>query len=124
MRLNSAAMEHQRLTIGIEPLPTEVGLGALAAILSTAEPHVALAYGAATLLVAPAGQWLDRELPWLQMGAGALCSAACSVAACVVVGLSFGAVGKILLLAFFSAIIAPFVFLAADFALADDYDPD
>ena len=45
MRLDHAAVERARSTAGLEPLPTDVGLKALTAILGAGESHVAVAYG-------------------------------------------------------------------------------
>jgi rod shape-determining protein MreD len=75
-----------------------------------------LAYGiSATLMTAMRGA-LDRDLPWVQMGGGALTSAAVSIAACCVAGFSTAAVGKIAVLALLSGIVAPFLFFGADYA--------
>ncbi len=74
----------------------------------------ALAYGIATALLTEMREALDRELPRVQMGAGALAAAASSITACAVVGFSIGAFVKILVLAFLSAVIAPFLFFAMD----------
>jgi len=74
----------------------------------------ALAYGIAAIILASVRTVLDRDLPWVQMGAGALTSAGVSFAACCVVGLSFVAFIKLLLLAIISAVVAPLLFLGLD----------
>lgn len=75
-----------------------------------------LAYGGAALLLSGLREALDRELPWVQISAGAWTAAASATVACVVVGFSQGAMLKIVLLAALSAVIAPMVFFAADYA--------
>ncbi len=72
----------------------------------------ALIYGVFALVIIGVREALDRDLPWVQMGAGAIAAGAASLAACIVVGFSFGAVVKILLVAAVSAVVAPLVFLA------------
>lgn len=68
-----------------------------------------LGYGAAFILVDSLHSLLDRELPPLQMMAGAIYSAGATIAAGF-----FG--GKMLVLALVSALLTPFVFFALDFA--------
>jgi rod shape-determining protein MreD len=75
----------------------------------------ALLYGIGAVVLADTRETFDRELPWLQMGAGALLAAMTSVGACVVLGFSVGALFKILLVAAVSGIITPILFLAIDF---------
>jgi rod shape-determining protein MreD len=75
----------------------------------------ALAYGIAATVLTAMRDALDRDLPWVQMGAGALLAASGSLGACVVVGLSIGAVAKILGLACLSALVTPFLFFAMDY---------
>lgn len=58
---------------------------------------------------------LDRDLPWVQMAAGAFASAACSVAACAVVGFTLGAFAKLIMLALLSSLLTPILFLVADY---------
>ena len=74
----------------------------------------ALVYGIAAVILTSARAALDRDLPWVQMAAGALTSAALSFAACCVVGFSFGAFIKLLLLAATSAVVTPPLFLTLD----------
>jgi rod shape-determining protein MreD len=76
----------------------------------------ALAYTAAALVMTSMREALDRELPWVQMSAGAVTATVSSVAACFVVGISFGAIFKILLIAALSGVITPVLFFVLDFA--------
>ncbi len=76
----------------------------------------AVAYGTAALLMTSLHNALDRDLPWVQLGAGALTSAAAAVIAFVVVGVSFGAVFKMVVVASISGIIAVMLFFALDYA--------
>ena len=57
---------------------------------------------------------IDRELPPVHMAGGALTATAASVAACCFVGITVGAVFKILLLGILSAIITPVLFAILD----------
>jgi rod shape-determining protein MreD len=77
----------------------------------------ALAYGIAALLLTGLRDVLDRDLPWVQMGSGALAAAATSLAALCIVGFCAGAFLKLLVLASVSAIVTVVVFLAADYWL-------
>ncbi len=72
----------------------------------------AVAYGVATAIMTGMRETLDRDLPWVQMGAGVLTAAAVSVAACFVVGFS---ISKLLALTALSAGLTPLVFFAGDF---------
>ena len=76
----------------------------------------ALVYGIAATMLSSVREAFDRELPWVQMGAGALTSAGVSFAACCVVGFGFGALIKFLLLAVLSAVITPLLFFVLDYA--------
>jgi cell shape-determining protein MreD len=78
----------------------------------------AAVYATITALLTGMHQAFDRELPWVQMGAGALLTAATGAAAGVVVGFSAGATVKILALATFSTLITPLLFLFLDWLLA------
>jgi rod shape-determining protein MreD len=71
----------------------------------------ALAYGLATILLAGMREVLDRDLPPLQLVAGALVSAIASLTAFVVVGPSF----KILPVACLAGVVTPVFFFAADY---------
>lgn len=73
----------------------------------------ALAYGGAAMLMTAIRETLDRDLPWIQIGAGALTAAAGSLVACLFVGFSAGGIAKILLLAFATGVLTPIFFLAA-----------
>ena len=74
-----------------------------------------LVYGIAATVLTSMGEALDRDQPWVQMGAGALTGAAVAFAACCVVGFGFGAIVKLLLLAGLSAAITPLLFLVLDY---------
>jgi len=76
----------------------------------------ALIYGIVAIVMTGMRETFDRELPWVQIGAGALTATATSAAACVVFGFSAGAVFKILLIAAMSGLITPVIFLAVDYA--------
>ena len=76
----------------------------------------AVAYGASALLMTSLRDALDRDLPWVQLGAGALTSAAAAVVAFFVVGVSFGAVFKMVVVASISGIIAVMLFFVLDYA--------
>lgn len=76
----------------------------------------ALAYSAAALVMIFLRDALDRELPWMQIGAGIATSAAAAVVASFVVGISFGMIFKILFVAAISGVITPVLFFALDYA--------
>jgi rod shape-determining protein MreD len=76
----------------------------------------ALIYGIAAVVMTGVREAFDRELAWVQIGAGALMAAAASAAACIVLGFSVGAVFKILLIAAMSGIITPVIFFVVDYA--------
>jgi len=76
----------------------------------------ALAYGISALLMTSLREVLDRDLPWVQLGAGALPSAAAAVVAFFVVGLSFGAVFKMVVVAAISGIVAVMLFFVLDYS--------
>jgi rod shape-determining protein MreD len=75
----------------------------------------ALVYGIAALILSAMREAFDRDLPWVQMGAGALVSAAVSVTACVSHGFTLGALVKIALLAGLSAVVTPLLFFGLDY---------
>jgi rod shape-determining protein MreD len=76
----------------------------------------ALAYGVAAVLMTNLRGALDRDLPWIQLGAGALTSIAASIIPLFVVGISFGAVLKLLLIAFISGAFTVMLFFALDYS--------
>lgn len=76
----------------------------------------AVAYGTSALLITGLRDALDRDLPWVQLGAGALTSAATAAIAFVVVGVSFGAVFKMVEVASLSGIVAVMLFFVLDYA--------
>jgi len=75
-----------------------------------------LAYGTVALLITGMRDALDRDLPVVQMGAGALASTAMALAATVAVGISVGAVFKMALVASLSGVITVLLFFALDYA--------
>jgi len=76
----------------------------------------ALAYGISALLMTGLSDVLDRDLPWVQLGAGALMSAAAAVIAFFVVGVSVGAVFKMVVVASISGIVAVVSFFVLDYS--------
>ena len=76
----------------------------------------ALAYGVAAVLMTNLREALDRDLPWIQLGAGALTSLAASIIPLFVVGISFGAVLKMLLIASISGVFTVMLFFALDYS--------
>jgi rod shape-determining protein MreD len=76
----------------------------------------ALAYSAAALVMIFLREALHRELPWVQFGAGAVTATGSAVIACVVAGISFGTILKVLLLAAITGLITPVLFFALDLA--------
>ena len=75
-----------------------------------------LAYGISAILMTSLREVLDRDLPWVQMGAGILTSMAVAVIAFFVIGLSFGLVFKMVLVASISGIVTVLAFFALDYA--------
>ena len=75
----------------------------------------ALAYGVVAVVLTGMREALDRDLPWVQLGAGAVTSAAASLAACVILRLSIGALFKILVLAALCGVLTPLLFFALDY---------
>ena len=78
----------------------------------------ALAYGLSAFLITGMGDVLDRDLPWVQMGAGALTSVAVAVIAFCTVGVSFGALFKLAVVAATSGVTTVVLFFALDYARA------
>jgi rod shape-determining protein MreD len=76
----------------------------------------ALAYGIAAVLITSLRGALDRDLPWLQLGAGVFTSIAASIIPVLVVGISFGAILKMLLVASISGVLAVMLFVALDYS--------
>jgi rod shape-determining protein MreD len=74
----------------------------------------ALPFAIVAALVAGWHEWINRDLPWMQMIVGAITAAAGSFAACCVVGFSVGAVAKMILLALMSAVITPVLCLGME----------
>jgi len=72
----------------------------------------AFAYGVVAVVLTGLRDSLDGELPWVQMAVGGLLSAAASLAAWCVVGISTGAVFHLALLTVFSGLLTPVVFWA------------
>lgn len=75
----------------------------------------AVAYGIAAIMMSGMQEALDRDQSWLQMSAAALTTTLASVAAFFVVGITVGAVFKLVLIAAISAVITPLVFFALDY---------
>jgi len=76
----------------------------------------ALAYGISAVLMTNLREILDRELPWVQMGAGALTSMTVAVIALFAIGISVGMVFKMILVASISGIVTVMLFFALDYA--------
>ena len=76
----------------------------------------ALAYGIAAILMTNLREILDRDLPWVQMAAGGLTSMAVAVIAFFAIGISFGLVFKMVLVASISGIVTVILFFALDYA--------
>jgi len=75
-----------------------------------------LAYGMVALVVTGMRDALDRDLPLVQMGTGALASAAMALCATAAIGISVGAVFKMVLVASLSGVITVLLFFALDYA--------
>jgi len=76
----------------------------------------AVAYGISAVLMTDLREVLDRELPWVQLGAGALTSVTVAMFAFFVVGVSFPGIFKLAVLASASGIITVLIFFALDCA--------
>lgn len=76
----------------------------------------ALAYGIAAVLATSLREALDRDLPWVQFNAGALTSLAATLIAFFVVGISFGAIFKMFLVASLSGALTVTLFFALDYS--------
>ena len=59
---------------------------------------------------------MDRDLPWIQLGAGALTSIAASIIPLFLVGVSFGALIRLLLVASISGVFTVILFFALDYS--------
>jgi rod shape-determining protein MreD len=77
----------------------------------------ALSYGITATILSSVRETFDRDLPWVQMSAGALTSAAASFAALCVIGFSIGGLVKLSLLAGLSAVVTVVLSLATDYWL-------
>ena len=75
----------------------------------------ALAYGSVAILVTDGREVLDRDLPWVQLGVGALTSVAVAFISFFAVGLSFAAIFKTAIVAAMSGVITMLVFFALDY---------
>ncbi len=76
----------------------------------------ALVYALVAVLIHNLRTSVDRDLPPVQLAAGAVTATTASVAACCFVGISVGAIFKILVLGILSAVMTPFLFFALDAA--------
>ena len=65
----------------------------------------ALAYGISAILMTTLREVLDRDLPWMQMSAGALTSVAVAMVAFFAVGISFASIFKMVLIASISGVV-------------------
>lgn len=74
----------------------------------------ALAYGVAAGVLSALRATLDRDLPWVQMGAGALTALAAAVAGGVAHGHFLGSVPRALALAAVAAVLTPLLMEALD----------
>ena len=74
----------------------------------------ALAYGVAACALSASRATLDRELPWVSMGAGALTSLVASVVAGGAQGSFRSGLAKAVVLAALAALVTPLVVLALD----------
>jgi len=93
------------------------GLAGLAQDAFSAGPFgcFAAAYALAALVLWWWRELLDPDLPWVQLLAGALVALIASLAAIVVVGASWVAVGRLFWLTLMGAVVTPVIFLAVDF---------
>ncbi|MGA2604375.1 MAG: rod shape-determining protein MreD [Verrucomicrobiia bacterium] len=76
----------------------------------------ALAYGISTIVATSLREALDRDLPWVQWSAGAATSITVSVIAFFAVGLSFGNLFRMLVVASISGAVTVVLFFAIDYA--------
>ncbi len=73
-----------------------------------------LGFGLPAAVLAGLGESLDRDLPWVQAGAGAWVAAFAAGVACAAAGPTFGALGKISVLAMLSAVMTPLLFFTME----------
>jgi len=76
----------------------------------------ALAYGIAAVWMTSLRDVLDRDLPWVQLGSGALTSVGAAVVAFFVVGASVGAVFKLCVIASITGMLTVILFFALDYS--------
>jgi len=74
-----------------------------------------LAYGLAALLITATREVLDRDLPWVQFGAGAMTCGTVAVLQFFVVGISFTLLFKLMLVALITGIVTVVLFFALDY---------
>jgi len=133
-----AAVQARLPTLGwlgglrIELLPSLVAYGALtwqrpgtallyAALAGLAQDALSaapfglslLGYSAGVLLVVWLRRWLDRDLPWVQMLAGAAVAGVNAALAAAAVGLTLGSASRAGCLLLLAGALTPFVFLGA-----------
>ena len=77
-----------------------------------------LAYGVSALIMSSMKDILDRDLPWVQLSAGALTSVAVAVIQFCVVGISFMLLIKLCLIAVMTGMITVVVFFVLDYVRA------
>ena len=75
----------------------------------------ALAYGIVTILMTTLREVLDRDLPWMQMGAGALTSIAAATLAFFAVGISLATIFKMIVVASLSGLVTVILFFVLDY---------
>lgn len=78
-----------------------------------------LAFGLVAVFLTGLSDTVDRDLPFIHCGAGAITSAAGSLVALCVVGLTGWALLKLIGLALLSAILTPFIAFALDAGLKE-----
>ena len=76
----------------------------------------ALAYGVAAMMIVDLREAFDRDLPWVQLAAGAMTSALVAILAFLTIGVSIGAIFKMCVVAFISGIITMLVFFVLDYS--------
>jgi rod shape-determining protein MreD len=76
----------------------------------------ALAYGVAAVLMTSLREVWDRDLPWVQLGSGALTSAGAALVTSFVVGTSIGALFKMWVVGSITGMLTVLLFFALDYS--------
>jgi rod shape-determining protein MreD len=76
----------------------------------------ALAYGIAAVLMTGLREAFDRDLPWVQLGSGALTSTGAALVAFFVVGTSIGAVFKMCVVGAITGMLTVLLFFVLDYS--------